>query len=460
MAAESPSELPPVPLDGTTLEGGGQLLRLSLSLSSLTRTPIHVTDIRGKRGPLSRQGQDGGIKSAHLAGAKWLAKASQAETEGMELKSRELIFRPAMGNARSQVEQVRDAGLAELSKRPSKKGKPGEGGNLWLDILEGHDLLRWESRIAMSTPGSVFHILQAILPYLLFSSTSVPLPSNQENNASGGVIPLRVIIQGGTNVMKAPSYEYVEQVLLPTLHEKVGLPRISMKLNKRGWTTGTTVVGSVTFDMTPCRPGFTLPAFNFTDRGAVKKFHVSVLAPHPSARKTIREQAMGQLLQRYPNCEIVFPTDADSRHPKRLYLLIVAETSNGYRLGRDWLYDSKPKLGNTVPDEAIEKLVSTVIADLELQLAHGGCMDEFMQDQLVVFQALAEGKSVVDGGRDREASLHTQTCRWVVEKILGLSFDEEGSCEGVGLRAGETYRDRKAAKEDETLKGVQEMSIE
>ena len=441
------SKTPPVHLDGTTLEGGGQLLRLSLSLSSLTRTPIHITDIRGKRGPLSRQGQDGGIKSAHLAGAKWLAQASQADTEGMELKSRELVFRPSIGIARGQIKQETNDEVAVVSNQSSTKGKAREGGSLWLEILEGHDILRRESHIAMSTPGSVFHILQAILPYLLFSGTSAPLSADQGNNVRERIIPLRVVIQGGTNVMKSPSYEYVDQVLLPMLQEKVGLPPITMKLNKRGWTNGTTVVGSVTFDLTPCRPGITLPTFNFTNRGSVTKFYISILAPHPSVRNAVKGLATDQLLPRYPDCEILIPTDADSRHPKRLYLLIVAETSNGYRLGRDWLYDGKPKLGNTVSTEAIEKLVSTVVTDLESELAHGGCVDEFMQDQLVIFQALAEGKSVVDGGKDKEASLHTQTCRWVGEKILGLKFDEEGSCEGITSKARETYWEGNAVRE-------------
>lgn len=57
---------PPVHLEGTTLEGGGQLLRLALSLSSLTHIPIHVTRIRGNRS------KDGGLKPAHLAGVQWL----------------------------------------------------------------------------------------------------------------------------------------------------------------------------------------------------------------------------------------------------------------------------------------------------------------------------------------------------------------------------------------------------
>lgn len=72
-------------LDGTTLEGGGQLLRLALSLSSLTHIPIRVTDIRGKRGPLSAPTQGGGLKGSHLSAVRWLACTTDALMSGAEV---------------------------------------------------------------------------------------------------------------------------------------------------------------------------------------------------------------------------------------------------------------------------------------------------------------------------------------------------------------------------------------
>jgi RNA 3'-terminal phosphate cyclase (ATP) len=47
-----------------------------------------------------------------------------------------------------------------------------------------------------------------------------------------------------------------------------------------------------------------------------------------------------------------------------------------------------------------------------------------MRDQLVVFQALAEGASRTFGGCDatgepREASLHAKTAEWVIGQMLG-----------------------------------------
>ena len=84
--------------------------------------------------------------------------------------------------------------------------------------------------------------------------------------------------------------------------------------------------------------------------------------------------------------------------------------------------------------------------DLREEIRIGGCVDEFMQDQLVIFQALATGTSRVDAGNgrschsdvdlaDQEGSLHTQTVRWVCEEMLRkkkVCFESGGVCKGIG----------------------------
>jgi RNA 3'-terminal phosphate cyclase (ATP) len=426
---------PPVHLDGTTLEGGGQLLRLALSLSSLTKIPIRVTDIRGNRGSKGRSGKGGGLKTSHLAGAEWLAQATSAETVGVEIKSRELTFRPAIYGDASLTPIPSDHPPDQGLEPTLEKLLPSEE-SFWRDIYESG--VR-PSHITMSTPGSVFLVLQAILPYILFSSASISKDTEKP-------IPVRLIIEGGTNVDASLSYEYASQVLFPILHSKLGIGPIAMTLQRRGWSFGRADVGSVVFDITPISPREALPPFSLTDRGEITKFHVSVLASSSAARISIRDLVLQNLTARYPLVEILFPVDEDSRNPKRLYLLIVAETANGFRLGRDWLYDQKINAAKL--DQTYQKLVSKVICDLEHELAHGACVDEHLQDQLVIFQALAEGESKVESGG---ASLHAETARWVVEQILGPRFDKDGRCRGIGFKAGQRQWQRPALSESDRL---------
>ena len=189
----------------------------------------------------------------------------------------------------------------------------------------------------------------------------------------------------------------------------------------------------------------TLPAFQLLDRGEIRSVRATVLAPK-ATEQDFREnldlmfekrsvRIFGAASEEAPEINITFE---DSYHEKRCYLLLVATTSTGLKLGRDWLYDGGVSTGNA--GRIIPKIVKKVSDDLIAEIEHGGCVDEWMRDQLVVFQALAEGSSYVDGGRtegDRTTpSLHAQTAMWVTEKILGVSYDEGGGCEGIAFRPG------------------------
>lgn len=363
----------PVYLKGTTLEGGGQILRLALSLSSLTKTPIHIDNIRGKRHG------GGGLKAQHLTGLQWLGQVCNASISGAYLKSKEITFAP--------------------------------------DFAHQDDTLKTGAvHINQGTPGSVNLVLQAILPYLLFSS------------ASGKI---RLTITGGTNVTTSPSYEYIAQVLLPML-TLIGLPPIEPELHARGWSHGTTQLGSVTYTITPLRQQ--LPPFNLTKRGTIKSVQATIIAPRDTEQHFCDELDLA-----FTNLESRIstqPTDIDfdvtfedSKHPKRFYLLLVATTSTDMKLGRDWLFDQAIRQGKS--EHVVSTIVRKVAGDLMQEIDHGGCVDEFLRDQLIVFQVLARAGSHVDVGKST-LSMHALTARWVAEQIVGVRFLDDGSCEGIG----------------------------
>jgi RNA 3'-terminal phosphate cyclase (ATP) len=76
-----------ITIDGTRGEGGGQILRTSLSLSAITGTPFSIDGIRAGR---SRPG----LMRQHLAAVEAAAAVCGAQVEGAVLGSRSLSFRP------------------------------------------------------------------------------------------------------------------------------------------------------------------------------------------------------------------------------------------------------------------------------------------------------------------------------------------------------------------------------
>ena len=74
-------------IDGSFGEGGGQILRTSLTLSALTGTSIEIFNIRARR-------KSPGLRPQHLQAVTALAKICQAQLEGAEVGSPTITFRP------------------------------------------------------------------------------------------------------------------------------------------------------------------------------------------------------------------------------------------------------------------------------------------------------------------------------------------------------------------------------
>lgn len=94
-------------IDGSMGEGGGQVLRSSLSLSALTGTPIRVENIRaGRRKP--------GLLRQHLTALMAAAEVCGARVDGATLRSREVTFVPGEPRGGSYRFAIGTAGSATL----------------------------------------------------------------------------------------------------------------------------------------------------------------------------------------------------------------------------------------------------------------------------------------------------------------------------------------------------------
>lgn len=182
-------------IDGTTLEGGGQLVRLSAGLAAITGRPVKLTHIRGGRS------RGGGLKAQHLTAVQWLANACNADLEGATVGSRDVLFRPGCG--------------------PRKMTTP-----LWDRTTTLADGTRARVVVIdLNGVGATTLVLQAILPLLLFRVAHDA--SETLDDSTTGPLPILLTLKGGTNVSFSPSVDYVQQVLFPNL-EFLGLPHMKL----------------------------------------------------------------------------------------------------------------------------------------------------------------------------------------------------------------------------------------
>jgi RNA 3'-terminal phosphate cyclase (ATP) len=141
-------------LDGSHGEGGGQILRTALSLSSVTGRTVEIENIRKSR-------RKPGLQPQHLMSVLAAARICGASLEGAKISSLALQFEP--GTVRA--------------------------GDYRFDI----------SSIA-SSAGSTSLVFQSVLLPLLFTDG-----------------PSTVSVQGGTHVPWSPGYHYLRHVFLPLL---------------------------------------------------------------------------------------------------------------------------------------------------------------------------------------------------------------------------------------------------
>jgi len=94
-------------IDGSCGEGGGQILRTSLSLSCMLHMPFRMFNIRKRR-------RKPGLMPQHLACIQALAHISQAETEGASINSKEITFIPGEITAGDYLFDIGTAGSTSL----------------------------------------------------------------------------------------------------------------------------------------------------------------------------------------------------------------------------------------------------------------------------------------------------------------------------------------------------------
>jgi len=353
-------------IDGSVMEGGGQVIRMCAGLASLTGKPIRIVRVRAGRAKP-------GLKSQHLTGLGLIRDLTGGHLEGVSLGSSLITFRPGV-------------------------------------------LKQGEYFADTKTAGAVCLLGQISLPVALFSPGPVSLQ-----------------LRGGTNCDMAPQIDEFTEILLPNLRN-FGVNFEFEVVRKGFFPKGG---GEVNFFVNPVRM---LKPIMMTDPGTIEKIYGWSFCAGSLPLKVAEEMTYSAKKHlKSSGCELIdnisidietYKEDRDCCPFNGNGIVIVAKTSTGCILGGSALGSNKKsprEAGITAAEEFLEAVDC------------GGCVDKHIQDQMIIFMALAPGESQLVTG---PLTLHTLTAIHIAETLTGARFTKENceenskawkiTCQGIG----------------------------
>ncbi|KAJ7184153.1 RNA 3'-terminal phosphate cyclase domain-containing protein [Mycena filopes] len=306
-------------IDGSVLEGGGQILRNSISLSALLGKTILIQKVRNGRKPP-------GLKNQHRTGIELAAEIASARLTGATNGSSTVEFAP---------------------------------GQITPGVYSADPV----------TAGAATLLLQISLPLLLFAPSTTPST---------------LTLKGGTNATMAPQIDYIQHIFLPFARRHFGL-KAEVEVRTRGYFP------------------------NVLERGAITRIggiaHLAGLPRHLG--QTMADSAVRRLAQSGfgPEAAVPVPVEIECRREQNdntvgagSGIVLWAELAGGGMIGGSAV-GNKKKEAVVVGEEAADELIKGLEA--------GGCVDEWLEDQIIILMALAEGTSEVRCGKNG-LTLHTK----------------------------------------------------
>ncbi|MCL2288956.1 MAG: RNA 3'-terminal phosphate cyclase [Candidatus Bathyarchaeota archaeon] len=247
----------------------------------------------------------------------------------------------------------------------------------------------------IETAGSIPMLFMAALPICIYAKKPVTLH----------------VAKGGTDTMFAPTINYLKFVLLPTLY-KMGV-KAEITVQKYGYYPKG--MGEATLTVEPLS---TLRPIQLETFGKLKNVNGVSVCTFLAERQVAQRQATAAIQALTLHDKSIQPqihvlNAVSNLYQKGSSIALWAETDAGVLVGADALGE----LGKT--SESVGK---SVAENLVAELYSASTVDVFLADMLILYMALAQGKSFF---YTRCLSDHVNANIWLMETMLNSTFNVE-----------------------------------